>query len=531
MSKLLEFILSEKRSVDEIKKEIKKGRLKIPLFQKFPSLNNRTLFDHLNRHGAIKGLKLADLHEACAINIEEKNEFGYTMLQEYIITNDTKKVRLLLSLGAVLLKEDFALAASDEMTAFFEYQPGSDQPSILKFCTKRQRADYLEKVKAILYDEKNTTEEESSDAESFSNDSLDDKELEQLNRLKQNELKSYNKAKTKNSTNKPPLCLAAARGVHFSPNFFSNTNIEQVKQTRYEPHTTFSQSTLFDAGYNADDSPSENDEEIVQRHDYNTNFIEQLKSTKDFKEKKIGDYTPPVTRNNKEFKSAYYRFMQVYINSYSTLFNRGSIKKDFQYDTLHNPVVSASWILEKGSMYGSGARIEQTSRRNPHYRRFSGKPKHPNMGYLDIFVFDIDYVKNNSFDRALQCAQGNIDLNSMYRHEAEVIFNSMIPKKFHKRRCVLSLPSFDKPYQQNKAYFSHYGIKSEKTYKAIKEQLISPKSSEDYKKNITLVSEKAAEGQAASIKKTLDCRLFREKKPKLVVFDHGDTLESIPFAL
>lgn len=531
MSKLLEFILSEKKSIDEIRKKIRKGDSKIPLFQKFEGLKNKNLFEHLNRYEAIKGLKLADLHDACAINIEEKDTFGYTMLQVYIMTDDIKKVRLLLSLGAVLLPEDVALSASDEMTAFFNYCPGRNQPSILKFCSSRHRADYLEKVNALLYDEKNSTEEESSDAESFSSDSLDEKELEQLNLLKRHKLKNYNKAEIKILADDTPLCLVAARGVHFSPSYFSNENIEQVKEFRLEPHTTYSQSTLFDAGYDADHSVSEGDDEIVERHNYNTNFIEQLKTTKDFKEKKIGDYTPPVTRNKKEFESAYYRFMQVYINSYSTLFNKGSIKKDFKFDTSNNPVVSASWNLEKGAMYGSGARIEQASRRDPHYRRFSGKPKHPNMGYLDLFVFDLDYVKNNSFDRTLQCAEGKIQLNSMYRHEAEVIFISMIPKKFHERRCILSLPSLDKPYSQNKTYFSHYGIKSEKSYKAIKESLNKPKSSDDYKTNITLLSEKAAEGQASKIKKTLDCRLFRENKPKVVVFDHGDTLESIPFTM
>lgn len=532
MSKLLEFILSKKRSVEEIQEHIKNTKKTIPLFIKFAKLGNKTLFAHLEKYEAINGLRLADLHKAGAINLEEKKDEGsYTMLQWYIATNNIPKVRLLLSLGALLIEKDFELSATNQMSAFLEYRPGKNEPSILDFCTKRQHDDYLGKVKALLFDEKNSTEEDSSEAESFSYESLTADELKQLTQLKEKELRKYNKAKTKPSEDDTPLRLVAARGVHFSPSYFSIDNIEEIKETRLESHTTYSQSTLFDAGYSADDSPSEDDEEIVNRHDYNTNFIEQLKAKEDFKEKKIDDYTPPVTRNKREFDSAYFRFMQVYINSYSTLFNKGSIKTDFQYDTLNNPVISASWNIEKGAMYGSGARIEQTSRRNPHYRRFNGKPKHPNMGYLDLFVFDIDYVKNNSFDRTLECFKGNIDLNSMYRHEAEVIFNSMIPKAFHERRCVLSLPSFDKPYQQNKTYFANYGIKSPKIYSAIKKQLTTPQGSEEYKKNITALCEQAAQGQASRIKKTLDCRLFKQNQSEIAVYDHGKTLQATPFKI
>jgi hypothetical protein len=107
----------------------------------------------------------------------------------------------------------------------------------------------------------------------------------------------------------------------------------------------------------------------------------------------------------------------------------------------------------------------------------------------------------------------------------------MIPKDVHKRRCILTVPAFDKPYKQNSQYYSYYGIKSKKTCDALKEKLSTPKSSEEYKKNITSIYEKAAEGQASSIKKTLDYRLFKAKKPKAVVFDHGDTLESAPFKI
>lgn len=532
MSKLLTYILEAKRSIPQIRKKINPEYPQIPLFKKFKRLNNSSLSEHLKENNKIKYLTLEDLHEAGAIDIEEKNKQGYTLLQSGIQSNNLDDVRKLLSMGAVLAKEDLKLAADAEIKVFLKYRPGTKQPSILEFCSKRRRDNYLEKLDALLFDQENSSGEESSDAESFSSESLDETDTRRLERFRTKHLKVYNDS-SEDGSDDSPLCLVAARGVHFTPKYFKKRegDLEQVKNNRHAPHTTYSQSTLFDAGYKANNSVSESDEDIAERHEYNRNFIEQLKETDDFKEKKTKKHTPPATRNKKEFDSAYERFMQIYINSYSTLFSKKTIKTDFGFDTLKNPLVSASWVIEKGAMYGNGARIEQSKRRDPHYRRFTGKPKHPNMGYIDLFVLDVEYVRNNGFDRALQCAANKIDLNSMYRHEAEIIFNSMIPKEFHQRRCILSVPSFDKPYAQNKAYYAHYGIKSEKTFDALKEKLNTPKNSEEYKKNITTIFEKAAEGQASSIKKTLDYRLFKAKKPKAVVYDHGDTLESAPFKI
>ena len=532
MSDLLTYILKAQRSIPQIRKKIKFGYSQIHLFERFKRLKNHSLSEHLRENIKIKHLTLKDLHQAGAIDIEEINERGYTLLQSEIQANNLHKVRELLSMGALLAKEDLKLATDAEIKAFLKYRPGTKQPSILEFCSKKHHENYLEKLDALLFDQEHSSDEESSDAESFSSESLDDKDTRRLNRFRDKHLDLYNDSSEDVSDNSP-LCLVAARGVHFTPKYFKKHrgDLEQVKDNRHIPHTTYSQSTLFDAGYSADDSMSENNEDILERHEYNINFIEQLKETDDFKEKKTKRHTPPVTRNKKEFDSAYERFMQIYINSYSTLFSKETIKTDFGFDTTSNPLVSASWVIEKGAMYGNGARIDQSKRRDPHYRRFTGKPKHPNMGYIDLFVLDVDYVRTNGFDRALQCAAKKIELNSMYRHEAEIIFNSMIPKDFHKRRCILSVPSLDKSYAQNKAYYAHYGIKSEKTFDALKEKLNTPKNSEEYKKNITSIYEKAAEGQALSIKKTLDYRLFKAKKSKAVVYDHGNTLESTPFKI
>lgn len=532
MSRLLEFILSEKRSIDEIKAMVRQGYAKIPLFEAFASLNNLSLSEHLRVNVKLMGLDYTDFHNAGAINIEERDMLGFTSLQSYILINDLYAVKYFLSLGAQMAEGDFGLIQNDTIRDFFNYRPGRNgQPSILEFCLKRRTADYLEKINALIVDENNSSEEDSSESETLSSESLNEEEKVGLTQLRNMALSLYN-GRPRMVLNDNPLCLVAARGVHFSPGYFKTATIEQVKDTRHLPHTTYSQSTLFDAGYSADDSPSEDDEAIVQTHNDNTNFINQLKITADFKEKKIGAYRPPASRRNRDFENAYYHFMQMYINSYSTMFTLGAIRIDFGFNTFNNPVVSAAWKIEKGAMYGNGTRISASSRRDPHYRQFTGKPKHPNMGYLDLFVFDINYAKTNGFDRTLQCAAGKIDLNNLFRFEAEVIFNSMIPKRFHEHRHILTLPSFELPFTQNKPYYKRYGIISDLTYKKCKKNLFgNPKNSKQYNDIIQEISEKAGDAQALTIKKSLDCRLFRAEKPKVAVFDHGKRLETVPFTI
>lgn len=536
MSKILKFILEEKRTIDEVEKLIKKGYSKISLFKPMPELKNKTLFEHFEKYKKLKGLTLEDLINAKAINVDEKNHEGLKLIQVYVKTGDIHKVKMLLPLGVPLRETDLHLTDNEEMQHFLNYQPGSNEPSILKFCSKRQHADYIEKVQAILLDEANTSEEESSEAESWSSDSLDEEEQEELDAFRQSNLKKYNQNPDKYLSNNR-LCLLAARGVHFSPKYFSQEAINNVKETKSLRHTTYSQSTLFDAGYAADECVSESDLEMLDRHNYNIEFIENLKEENDHKERRIGAHNPPATRNKIVFDNLYYRFMQVYINSYSTLFNIGSIQVDFGFDSLWNPLVSASWNIEKAAMYESGSRIDwkpRSLRRDPHYRRFTGKPKHPNMGYLDVFAFDVAYVRANGFDRTLMCKDGFINLSSLFRYEAEVIFNSMIPKAYHKNRFILSVPRFDLSYEGNKQYFLNYGITTKRVYSSIKQEVVSlpkAKKSDEYKNTINKVVEKAANAQSAMIKKTIDYRLFKSKKSKAVVFDHGDKLDAQPFQL
>jgi hypothetical protein len=532
MKTILKLVMKNKKA-DFIQEKLDKGYEKISLFQPLPELKNKSLFIHLKDYGKLKGWTLNDFIKIGTVDLHEENEEGYTLAQLFIINDDLPNLIRLLKHEIMLSIEDCLLAKENDATRiinFLNYRPGKDEVSIFEFCSSPRDENYLSNLDAIIYDEADTTDEESSEAEDNEYFELSLKEQCRVNDLRNKELKNFNKKQEDNDS----LCLVAARGVHFSPKYFSKEAVENIKETRNERHTTFSQSTLFDAGYSADDEVNETDKKIRKRHNRNLNFIQKLKESPDKKEKKIGKIKPAASRNNIEFESHYYRYMQVYINSYGRLFNQGAIVSDFGFVSTNNPEVSASWNFVKGAMYGSGVRINWNNpqlRKNPHYRRFTGKPKHPNVGYLDIFVFDIDYARTHGFDRQIMCQEGLIYLSAFYRHEAEIIFHSMIPAKFHERRYILSMPSLDKDYSSD---FSEYGINSCSAYNKLRETIRTfpkNKASEAYKEKINKITEKAATAQATFIEKTIQYRLFKSKKPKVMVYDHGTELSSTIFTL
>ncbi len=530
MLSILEYILTKSKVTnDEIKQKLKKEYTQASIFKNVPQLKNRNIYEHINKYYKIRNLTLEDLISSGAINIEEKNADHKTLLQLFIIDNKLPQVKTLLCYGARLYKDDFDLANNEQIQDFLNYRPGQGNPSILEYCSKRARPEnYLQMVKALILDYNETTDNYSSDEERFSDDELNDAEITSKNKHTKKLIATYNKDNN-NEESKKRIRLIAARGVHFGEKYFKPKTIKYILQTKNQPKATYSQSTQFDSGYTADKDVPETNVKIQRRHKKNVKFFKDMEKKNDIKEKKIGTYTPPISRNNKQYTSLIYRFMQVYINSYNTLFNIKSIQIDFGFDSTFNPLVSASWNFTKSGMYGSGFRFDwekRELRRNPHYRRFTGKPKHPNMGYVDVYAFDIEYVRVNGYDRQIMCKNGNIFLSAFYRHEAEIIFISMIPAKYHQRRCIISLPNFEKPFDNNKSYFASHNI-SKIMYNKYKCQLLKlPKSSmtDEHSKVINSITEKTSNHQANRIEKTAHCRLFREPDKKVVAYDHGDKL-------
>lgn len=86
------------------------------------------------------------------------------------------------------------------------------------------------------------------------------------------------------------------------------------------------------------------------------------------------------------------------------------------------------------------------------------------------------------------------------------------PAKYHHRRCVISLPSFDGSY---KAENKKFGIKSKRVFNKHKKQirdLPADKKWAEYKEIINSITKAATEAQAACIERTAHCRLYRNEK-------------------
>lgn len=528
MTKILDLILDGATKAT-IMEKLRSGSSKLSLFTPIPALKNKSLYDYLVKYKKIRNWSLKDFIECGVVDVSEENDDDQTLLHIFLDDQNIDNIKMLLSNGVILNESDYQLA-TESAKEFLDYKPGSNASSIYEYCARRKRdSGYLI---ALFNDQADTTSGESSSAASMSEDSFSESEEEAYEALQNKELKKY----SKNSKNATSLRLVAARGVHFAQKFFSAAAVEKCIDEVDQPHTTFSQSTLFDAdGYTSDEDFDESDETIKKRHKKVMKFIQRLKDSDDKPETTIKSSQAPATRNKQDFENHYYRYMQVYINSYNRLFNLGSVIIDFGFDSKRNPEVSASWNFSKAAMYASGFRFDwniRSLRKDPHYRRSTGKAKHPNMGYLDIYSFDISYVRDNGFDRQLMCDQDFIKLSAFFRHEAEIIFHSLIPKKYNIRRCIISLPSFDKPYDKDQ--LSRYGISSKTAYNNLKatiQALPANKKSDNYKSTLNSITEKAAAQQAGIIEKTTHCRLFREDKPKVVVYDHGDKLKSTPFKL
>jgi hypothetical protein len=510
MNRILQLIL-DKNDKEMIQKKLRKGYSTVPLFTALDELKGKSLFEHLKKYNKVKTWTLEDFVKAGAVDLDEENEKGQTLLQIFIINDELANITMLLQKGKLVLKKkDYKLADPEVIEGardFFDYRPGENEVSIFEFCSNpKRKKHYSRDLKALLRDQADTTDGESSEAEDIESLELTSAEEKSLSRLRDRKLTAFNKNQEDDGT----LCLVAGRGMHFSPKYFKPKTVKKVIETKNQQRAAISQSTLFDAGYAADDEVDENDRQIQARNKHNLKFIKDLKGSKDRKEKKIGSSAPAATRNNIKFDSHYYRYMQVYINSYSRLFNIGAIKVDFGFDTKNNPELSASWNFEKAAYYGSGFRLnwnESKLRKDPHYRRFTGKAKHPNVGYLDVYAFDIDYVRTHGFDRQIMCKEGKIRLSAFYRHEAEIIFHSMIPARFHLGRFILSMPDHEM------------------------KDAPANKKSEEYKDRINDITERAARQQAATIQETIHCRLFRTEKPQVMVHDHGNKLSSTIFTL
>lgn len=498
----------------------------IALFAPAAELNGNTPFNHILEHGTLYDWNLIDLIKERLIDLQEVSREGLTLidalsdLQGREPFNELIEFKALLAAGTVPSLDLFTRTEHTPVGSLLRYKPGRNNPSIYELAT--QVRPKLELLKRALLDHDDTTDEESSDEELDDFEAFTAADKTTYEARKTAAIAAYNA----DNTQSEPLRLIAARGVHFVPRFFPKPTRDAVFGSREESHTTYSFSTLFDAGYAADDEPEEDDAQIAPIHQRNLQFIADLKNTPDRAEKRIANLAP--ARTDQQFANLYYHEIQAYINSFKTMFSLGGIRINFGFASTNNPHLSLSWKTDVAGMYGSGKRFGWSDvRRDPHYRRFDGKPKHPKVGYIDIFEFPIEYVRANSTDRLLAFNADQIKLSNLYRSEAEVIFHSMIPKAYHLRRYMIVLPSFSAPQMRAAVDGKYYGITDKGVYTRTRNEFHkitdNKTKSNNYESWVDLRIEKAVAAQSALINQVTDLGLFRHGKVR--VYDHGDSVQ------
>lgn len=479
MTDIIQIILSEKSDKLNAISLAVSARYKIDPFRDYDELGGKTAIDFLMQYGKIKDFTLENLLGCGAIDSNHTDLEKGSLVNYCIEKKNFYSVRDLLLFGATLTEQSCILAANDpQINSMLVYHPGPRQKTVFDVCSQRHKD--LMAVRNLILDYYDTTDASDSEPESLECAPV------MLN----------------------PGERLAFRGIHFAPKYYSKDKREKVKTEMKQnvKKTIYSQSLLLDNGYAADDDVSEDDIRIRQTKREHENFFNNLKASADKKEKKIGSSQPPKSRNSIVFQSHFYRFIQVYINSYSRLFNDNAIQVDFGFSSRNNPLVSLSWSCEKASMYGLGNRFDQGLRaiyRNPHYRRSTKKPKHPNAGYVDIFIFTEQYIQSSTVDRKELYERGLIYLNSFYQYEEEAIAFSMVPAQYHQKRCMLSLPSLDRDFKKHKQYYAMHGIKSAKTLgnicSLIFNQNVGSIHHKNYQDGLKKLTELAAEGQSETI--------------------------------
>lgn len=513
-------LISEKKPLIEIQKYSQTHREKLPLFVKLAELNNKTVYQYIKKYKKLHNLSLCELIKHKLIDFNEMNDEENNLMACLVNDDELLCFQQLLLCGEKPNEQIFTDSEEGTIGNFLRYRPGRDSLSVYELVNKRV-AD-LARLSDFIFDFADTTDEESSEAELSDTEELDTEEKTTYEKLRTKLLKKYNAT----GDGEESLVLVAARGVHFVPKHFPKQTRDTVFESRKNAHTTYSFSTLIDAGYEAGDEPDEDDDEITAIHERNKQFIAGLKATPDKKEKTTAGHPPPAARNKKVFTNLFWRETQAYINSYSVLFNKKGIQTNFAFASPNNPHLSLSWKTEIAGMYSSGVRFgwKRGERRDPHYRRSTGKPKHPTVGYIDVFELPLDYVRSEGVDRILAYNAHKIDLSNIHLAEAEVIFHSMISKEYHVRRYMVVMPSFSKVTSQAEHDEKYFGIQNAGAYTRARNSLFKSiggmAKGDSYHKWVTLRAEHAVAAQARLIDNATDVRLFRSGKVR--VYDHGE---------
>jgi hypothetical protein len=346
------------------------------------------------------------------------------------------------------------IPSSDDLTnakgmikQLLDYKPAKREKNRRKWLSIGDYAVSQRRDKSVLermlYDADNTSDEDSSDS--------DDDEFKFIRKPKGLLLQNI-----------------LYRGVHFTPTFFNTAEKKLTRQLTYHQKPVYSRAT--------EDLSKKIDRDKVfgyeQADQIVKNFFTLLRVTpdkheldKDYKKKKR-----KLKGEEAKFETLYYRFIQVYVNSYQELFNAGGMSRNFNFCSDSNPVISTTLDAEVACCYASGERINHSLIFSPKVRRSTGKLKHRRLGYIHVYYIDNDSYQKHIIDIDEINRSRKIGLIHNYRFNKEIVIESSIPTEFVLGYQTFSLPNFNTEWLGK--IKEVYGL-DEGTYKLNMQRLLS----------------------------------------------------------
>lgn len=513
-------LLERRATPFEIKQYVAEHKQTLPLFTPFKNLANLSVYQYCIRHKKLFQKTLIELYDLQIFDPDETDSNGNTLMLCAVEDDEIDLFRHLMLCGIKPNPVVFSRSENSGIGHLLRYRPGRQAPSIYEYAMKR--VVDTKKLSNLFFDYDETTDDDSTTLETSEDERLVRPPGIQVNAYIERRralIAQYQKDHCADN-----LTFVASRGVHFFPEYFSHEQRRGIRQTKKNPHPSYSLSTLLDSGYEAGDEPDENDPKIRTTHKKTLDFITTLQQTPDKKEPKLGKTAPTKSRNEKVFSTLFWREMQMYINSYSTLFNQNAIRTFFGFTSPHNPHVSLSWKTDIAANYALGLRANTNPcRRDPHYRRYDCRPKHPILGYIDVYCLPLAFVAMKGVDRLVAFNQGNIGLNSFYRDEAEIIFHSYVPSQYHMRRYLVRLPSCEHR-TMTPAEYAMFGYGSVNKYlqavARLEDSFFGRRKNEDYQNWIRKTSFNSAERQANLL--DLETRMALFSQGKAHAYYHGN---------
>jgi hypothetical protein len=416
------------------------------LFAHTDTIQPQTIYEYLKVYKKFRHYTFAELLSYNIVNMNECDSYGMSLI-ENIIADDNLQFFILLLQHNVELDARLCKAATRRIGRFLAYSPGRNTQSIAEYCMENLIRNQ-QKLADLVYDETHTTSGESSEediplvADPWQPAAYEANEarIKQFIKTHGADLADYLK---ENPEDLAPV-VVTYRGVHFVPKHYNNERRQRLRQARTTTgRPTVSYATLTDMGYEADDE-SLNPDEVAAGRRKTKSFFDSLRSAQDKREPN------KASRNKFNFPNLFYRFIQAYVMNYDYLFSgeNPAITTFFDASTKANPAISTSYLAQKAMQYMAGVRFpnKRDLRLDPHYRRSTKKPKHPYLGYTDVYVFDPSFLWQNGHYILDLMRRSLINISHIFQFEAEILFESDIPGQYHYYRDIYHVPDFSQTW-------------------------------------------------------------------------------------